>query len=74
MELAKNQQHVVTIEGYSGEGAGVARIDGRVVFVQGALRGCGSPVESCRRQSIKQCYNRKALQKRRSENKLCIFR
>ena len=39
MELVKNQEYVVTIEGYSGEGAGVARIDGRVVFVQGALRG-----------------------------------
>ncbi len=39
MKLAKNQEHVVTIEGYSGEGAGVARIDGFVVFVQGALRG-----------------------------------
>lgn len=39
MELAKNQEYVVTIEGYSGEGAGVARIDGRVVFVQGAVRG-----------------------------------
>ena len=38
-ELAKNQIYTVTIEGYSGEGAGVARINGRVVFVQGALRG-----------------------------------
>ncbi len=38
-ELAKNQIHTVRIEGYSGEGAGVARLDGRVVFVQGALRG-----------------------------------
>ncbi len=38
-DLAKNQVHTVTIEGYSGEGMGVARIDGRVVFVHGALRG-----------------------------------
>ena len=52
MELAKNQQHVVTIEGYSGEGAGVARIDGRVVFVQGALRG-----EICRILIVKVLKN-----------------
>ena len=37
--LAKNQVYTVTIEGYGGEGMGVARIDGRVVFVRGALRG-----------------------------------
>ncbi|MBQ5799882.1 MAG: 23S rRNA (uracil(1939)-C(5))-methyltransferase RlmD [Oscillospiraceae bacterium] len=43
MELAKNQEYIVTIDGYSNEGAGVARIDGCVVFVQGALRG-----ERCR--------------------------
>lgn len=39
MKLEKNQEHIVTIEGYSNEGAGVARIDGFVVFVAGALRG-----------------------------------
>lgn len=43
MELAKNQEHTVTIEGYGEGGMGVARIDGRVVFVYGALRG-----EKCR--------------------------
>ena len=32
MELAKNQEHTVTIEGYGEGGMGVARIDGRVVF------------------------------------------
>ena len=37
-ELAKNQVYTVTIEGYGGEGMGVARIGGRVVFVRGALR------------------------------------
>ena len=37
--LAKNQVYTVIIEGYGGEGMGVARIDGRVVFVHGALRG-----------------------------------
>ena len=37
--LAKNQVYTVTIEGYGGEGMGVARIDSRVVFVHGALRG-----------------------------------
>ena len=39
MAVTKNQECTVTIEGYSGEGAGVARIDGFVVFVSGALRG-----------------------------------
>ena len=43
MELAKNQEHTVTVEGYGEGGMGVARIDGRVVFVHGALRG-----EKCR--------------------------
>ena len=38
-ELKKNQIHTVRIEGYADGGAGVARIGGRVVFVQGALRG-----------------------------------
>ncbi len=38
-ELRKNQVYIVSIEGYADNGAGVARIDGRVVFVQGALRG-----------------------------------
>ena len=33
MAVTKNQECTVTIEGYSGEGAGVARIDGFVVFV-----------------------------------------
>lgn len=37
--LVKNQVHTVTIEGYGNDGMGVARIDGRVVFVQNALRG-----------------------------------
>ena len=43
MELAKNQEHTVTVGGYGEGGMGVARIDGRVVFVHGALRG-----ETCR--------------------------
>ena len=43
MELAKNQEHIVAIEGYGEGGMGVARVDGRVVFVHGALRG-----EKCR--------------------------
>lgn len=37
--LKKNQRHIVTIEGLTTEGMGVARIDGQVVFVQNALRG-----------------------------------
>jgi len=47
-ELRKNQIHTVCIEGYADGGAGVARIDGRVVFVQGALRG-----ETCRVRILK---------------------
>ena len=38
-ELRKNQIHTVRVEGYADGGAGVARVGGRVVFVQGALRG-----------------------------------
>ena len=38
-DLQKNQLHTVTITGYSEEGLGVARIDGRVVFVHGGVRG-----------------------------------
>ena len=38
-ELKKNQIHTVRIEGYAEGGAGVARLGGHVVFVQGALRG-----------------------------------
>ena len=37
--LQKNQRHVVTVEGYSSEGLGVARIEGQVVFVHGGVRG-----------------------------------
>jgi len=39
MALQKNQQHTVTIEAYSSEGLGIARIDGQVVFVHGGVRG-----------------------------------
>ena len=37
--LEKNQLHTVTVEGYSSEGMGIARIDGQVVFIHGAVRG-----------------------------------
>ena len=47
-ELKKNQIHTVRIEGYADGGAGVARIGGRVVFVQGALSG-----ETCEIQILK---------------------
>ena len=47
-ELKKNQIHTVRIEGYALGGMGVARVGGRVVFVQGALRG-----ERCRVQILK---------------------
>ena len=35
----KNQLCTLTIEGYGSDGAGVARLNGQVVFVAGALRG-----------------------------------
>ena len=38
-ELMKNGIYTVRIENYADGGAGVARIGGRVIFVQGALRG-----------------------------------
>ena len=38
-ELQKNQLHTVTIADYSDQGLGIARVDGRVVFVHGGVRG-----------------------------------
>ncbi len=35
----KNTVHALDIEGYTSEGMGVARLDGRVVFVPGTIRG-----------------------------------
>ncbi len=37
--LQEGQRHTVRVSGYSAEGHGVARIDGQVVFVKGALDG-----------------------------------
>ena len=37
-ELLKNDVCTVTVEGYASDGAGVARADGRVVFVKGGLK------------------------------------
>lgn len=39
MTLQKNKIYRAVIEGYSSEGLGIARIDGQVVFVHGAVRG-----------------------------------
>ena len=39
VSLSKNQLHTVTIENWSADGAGVCRIDGRAVFVKGAIPG-----------------------------------
>ena len=39
MPLAKNELHTVTITGYTSVGDGVARINGQVVFVKGAIEG-----------------------------------
>jgi len=52
MPLTKNQLHTVTIEGYTSEGDGVARIDGQVVFVKGAIMG-----ETCEIRILRQTKN-----------------
>ncbi len=39
MALQKNKTYRATIEGYSSEGLGIARVDGQVVFVHRAVRG-----------------------------------
>lgn len=39
MALQKSKTYRATIEGYSSEGLGIARIDGQVVFVHRAIRG-----------------------------------
>ena len=38
-EVRKNTVHPLHIEGYTAEGMGVARLDGRVVFIPGTIRG-----------------------------------
>ena len=38
-ELAKNQIYRVAVTGCTAEGQGVARVEGRAVFVRGALPG-----------------------------------
>ena len=50
--LKKNEIYEVTIDGYSSEGMGVARIDGQVVFVHRAVKG-----ERCRVQILKALKN-----------------
>lgn len=37
--LQEGQSHTVTVEGWSSEGHGVARVEGQVVFVKGAIVG-----------------------------------
>ena len=46
-ELKKNDIVTLTIEDYTGEGMGVARVDGRVVFVRRGIRGetCEARIE-----------------------------
>ena len=46
-ELKKNDIVTLTIEDYTGEGLGVARVDGRVVFVRRGIRGetCEARIE-----------------------------
>ncbi len=37
--LEKNKQYIVTIEGYSSEAFGIARVEGRAVFIPGTVQG-----------------------------------
>ena len=47
-DLKKNTVYTVTIDGYASGGDGVARLDGRVLFIKGALMG-----ETCRVKVMK---------------------
>ena len=47
-DFKKNSIHTVTVEGYASGGDGVARLDGRVLFIKGALVG-----ETCRVKVMK---------------------
>jgi len=51
-DIKKNTIFTVTIEGYTHEGDGVAHIEGRVVFVKGALKG-----EQCEIKVLKDSKN-----------------
>ncbi len=53
MEVRKNTVHTLEVTGYSSDGLGVARLEGQVVFVAGALAG-----ERCRVKLLK--VNKKA--------------
>ena len=50
MHLEKNQIHTVDIQGYTSEGAGVARLDGMAVFVPGTVSG-----DRCQIRLVKVC-------------------
>lgn len=52
MQLLKNSEHIVKIDGYSSEGLGITRVDGFVCFVKGALYG-----EKCKIKIIKVSKN-----------------
>ena len=39
MALLEGQVYRASVEGYSSDGAGIARIEGMVVFVKGGIRG-----------------------------------
>ena len=53
-ELTKNSLHEVVIDGYTSEGFGVARIDGRAVFVRGAVFGerCEIKILKCAKNAV----------------------
>ena len=51
-DIKKNSVYTVTVEGYTHEGDGVSHIDGRVVFIKGALQG-----ETCEIKVLKEKKN-----------------
>ncbi len=69
MPLTKNSEHLAEITGYTGDGAGVARIDGQVVFIPGTITG-----ELCRVKILKVnrtvAYGRLLSVERASEHRI----
>ena len=51
---AEGSLHQLSIDSNAGDGAGVARLDGMVVFVQGGIRGevCGVRLDKVGRNAI----------------------
>ena len=53
--MVRERQRVpLTVEGYASDGAGVARLDGMVVFVKGGIRGerCAVRIDKVGRSAV----------------------